>query len=233
MRLLSLSRRWFGFDSARASARPKRQFKPRLEWLGDRCVPATSAFYSMPTTLAGNQGTIVTVPLSIEHLSDASGDQGLASAKAVLTYDPTVFTIANSDVTAGTLLTSAPPSGTWTFTVDTATPGEVDITATTSAASANITSATGGVLANLAFHIKGVAPTGNSTIHVVVPPEMSPNGLSGTAVPASGPNSGTGVGYTLNPADQQDGVVNIQNFQPVTTLSIPTDLTGDRKSTRL
>src|SRR5205807_1353100 len=48
-----------------------------------------------------------------------------------------------------------------------------------------------------------------------------------------GPHSfgGDSAGYTLNPADQVNGVVNVQNFPPVTTLSIPTSQMGTAGTT--
>src|SRR5204863_6940064 len=123
---------------------------------------------------------------------DADGDQGLASADVVLTYDPSVFTVSNADVSQGPLLTGSPPNGTWVFQPNTSRPGEIDISASSPNAAHNITSATGGILANINFHIKNAAPTGNSTIHVVVFPEPSANGMSSDALPASGPHSAGG-----------------------------------------
>src|SRR5436189_1484 len=113
-------------------------------------------------------------------------------------------------------MSNPPPGGTWTFIPNGATPGEIDISVSSSAPGADVTSSTGGVLANINFHIRGSAPTGNSTIHVVVPSALSPNGLTSTATDHVNTTS-----YVLNPADQVDGVVNVQNFTPVTTLSIP------------
>src|SRR5262249_15229321 len=81
-----------------------------------------------------------------------------------------------------------------------------------------ITSQTGGVLANIKFHINGIAPTGNSTIHIVIPPAMSPDGFTSSANPASGPDAPLG-NYTLAAADQVDRVVNVQNFNPAAKLS--------------
>ena len=81
----------------------------------------------MPTNLSANQGTVVTVPVSIDHLFDGNGNSGLNSTDVVLTYDPTVFSVANSDISDGSLLTNPPPNGTWTFTQNAATPGEIDI----------------------------------------------------------------------------------------------------------
>src|SRR5581483_11962107 len=78
---------------------------------------ATSAFYSMPTNLTGQQGKIVTVPLSINNLTDASGDSGLDWADVILTYDSGVFTVSDTDITHGALLTNPPPNSSWTVTV--------------------------------------------------------------------------------------------------------------------
>ena len=205
-----------------------------LEPLEDRLVFATSAFYSMPINLTGNQGTVVSVPVSINHLFDAAGNQGLNAADVVLTYDPTVFSVSSADVTQGSLLTNPPPNGTWTFSQNTATLGEIDISFSSSSLGADVTSQTGGVLANINFHVKGSAATGNSTIHVVAPPETSPNGLSSDATPDSGPNSiqsDDPTGYTLDPTDQVDGVINVTNITPVTTLSAPTTGAGNPGNT--
>jgi hypothetical protein len=185
------------------------RFRPRLEPLEERVVAAISAFFSMPTNLTGSQGTVVSVPLSINHLFDDASDQGLNRGVAVLTYDPTVFTVSNTDISQGALLTNPPPGGTWAFSPNAATPGEVDIAFSSPSLTADVTSQTGGVVAVINFHIRATAPAGSSTIHVVVPQQSSPNGLSGSAVPDSGPNSiqEEGAGYTLNPADQVDGSV--------------------------
>src|SRR5258705_10272894 len=89
--------RWF---AARTPVRAARKYRSPVLQLGileDRTLPATSAFYSMPTNLVGDQGTVVTVPVSISHLFDAAGNQGLFGADVVLTYDPTVFTVSDSD----------------------------------------------------------------------------------------------------------------------------------------
>ena len=68
--------------SRRGSSKLRRQLW--AEPLEDRTLLATSAFLSMPTNLSGNQGTTVTVPLSINHLFDAAGNQGLNAATVVL-----------------------------------------------------------------------------------------------------------------------------------------------------
>src|SRR5262245_12456361 len=121
----------------------------RLESLEERAVPATSAFFSMPTNLTALQGTSVLVPVSIDHLTDSPNDQGLYSATIVITYDSTAFTVANGDISVGSLLTNAPPNSTWTFTPDTHTAGEVDITVTSPDLAHDVTSTVGGVLANI------------------------------------------------------------------------------------
>ncbi len=206
------------------AGRPRKRLG--VELLESRVLPANSAYISMPTNLSANQGTVVTVPVTINHLFDAAGNQGLAGADVTLTYDPNVFTVGDADITVGSLLTNPPPNGTWNFVENTATPGEVDLSVSTSSATAFVTSMTGGILADISFHVKGAAPTGNSTIQVVTPPASSPNGNSTDALPATGPNSPSGdfAGYTLSAADQVNGVVNIQNFSPVTTLSLPVNL---------
>jgi uncharacterized repeat protein (TIGR01451 family) len=220
--------RLVSLPSAKRNLHPRRSVigrndhrRLRLERLEDRLALATSAFYSMPTNLTGTQGGSVTVPVTIDHLFDANGNQGLSSAVAVLTYDPTVFSVSNADVTQGALLTNPPPSGSWTFVPNAATPGEIDINVGSSSLSNDITSDTGGVLANIDFHVLAAAATGSSTIHVVVSPEVSPNGQSGSAIPDSGPNSvqGDSTGYTLDAADQVNGVVQIA-AQTVTHFSI-------------
>src|SRR6516164_6939103 len=97
-------RRLFGKQPGRPFIKQRRQLAvrgrsiPTVETLEDRVVPATSAFFSMPTNLSGNPGTVVSVPLTINHLFDAAGDQGLSGGDAILTYDPTVFSVSNSDI---------------------------------------------------------------------------------------------------------------------------------------
>jgi hypothetical protein len=70
---------------------------------------------------------------------------------------------------------------------------------------------------------------------VVVPPETATNPSPGSsdATPDSGPNSIQGdlAGYTLNPGDQVDGVVNVTNITPTSTLSIPTNQLGTAGTT--
>src|SRR5262245_56161378 len=192
------------------SVRP-RVARLRLTPLEDRKLPATSAFFGMPTDLSGAQGTAVTVPVAIGHLFDTAGNQGLHEADFALTYDPTVFTVGNTDIALGTLMTNPPASGTWVAAASTARAGEVDISLTSPSLGADITSVTGGVLATITFHIRGNAPVGGSTIHVVVPPAISPNGASSRAIPDSGPFSirGDHSGYRMVAADQVDGLVNV------------------------
>jgi hypothetical protein len=193
-----------------------------LEALEERLAPANAPFFSMPTDLAGNQGTVVTVPVTLSHITDGS-NTGLAAMDLSLAFDPTVFTVADADISPGALLTNPPPAGTWTFTHSVeASNGEIDVSASSSGPMADITDTTGGVLVNINFHIKGNAHTGNSTIQVNLPSSPGPDGGISDAF-AHAPAFAE---YTLDPADQVNGVVNVQNFAPVTTLSIPTGIGG-------
>src|SRR5262249_39958081 len=83
-----------GRNRRRRSRPQPRAPRPWAEVLEDRNLLATSAFYSMPTNLSANQGTVVTVPVTIDHLFDAAGDQGLSGALVVLTYDQTAFSVS-------------------------------------------------------------------------------------------------------------------------------------------
>jgi hypothetical protein len=216
-----------GASRGRRGRRSLPTYRRRLwaEPLEDRTLLATSAFYSMPTNLTGNQGTAVNVPLTIDHLFDANGNQGLSGADAVLTYDPTVFTVSTTDISQGALLQNPPPGGAWTFSTSVnQAQGELHISTSSPDAAHFITSQTGGVLANIQFHINGLAAQGNSTIHIVVPPESGVSGTS-SANPATGPDAPLG-NYVLNTADQVDGVVNVQSFNPVAKLSIATNIPG-------
>src|SRR5262245_39806913 len=211
-------RKWFRTPVKRsrkggdARARSRRLL---LEALEDRFLPAQSAFFSMPTNLIASQGGIVNVPVSIDQLSAGNAqnhDQGLHSATLVLTYDTNVFTVSNADVSQGALLTNPPPNGNWSFTVNTSTAGEIDVTASGAAnLSQDILGQTGGIFANISFHVKATAPTASTGLHIVVPNATSPNGLSSAAMPNSGPHSiqGNAQGYKLFTADQVDGVVTV------------------------
>src|SRR5262249_32962125 len=156
-RAASMFLTWWRALAKKLGSKRRRQWRrPRTrlwaEPLEDRTLPATSAFFNMPTTLTGNQGTVVTVPLSISHLFDAAGNQGLAAADVVLTYDANVFLVSNTDITQGALLTNPPPAGSWVFQPNATTPGEIDIALFTSAPAADVTATAGGVLANINFH---------------------------------------------------------------------------------
>jgi MYXO-CTERM domain-containing protein len=166
----------------------------------------------MPTNLTAALGGSVVVPVTVSHLFDGAGDSGLFEGVLALTYDPTVFSISDTDVAFGDLLLNAPADGEWELNPDTSTPGEVDITTNATDLFSNpISSTTGGVIFNLTFHIKAGAPTGDSVLHIVVPPAWSPNGVQSSALPDSGPHSffGDMTAYTLSAADQVDGVVDI------------------------
>jgi hypothetical protein len=164
----------------------------------------------MPTDLAAVQGSVVTVPISIDHLFDSNGHQGLSAFDLELTFDPNVFTVTPTDVSQGSLLTNPPPNGTWHLEPIADTPGAVFLSGDFSSPAEIVTSQTGGVLANINFHINGSASIGNSTIHVVVPPQTGPDGFSSGAFYLFPGLGGVNNLYAnLNSADQIDGVVNV------------------------
>src|SRR5262245_41981295 len=211
--------------SRRSGADRPRSRRLWLEALEDRSLPATSAFFSMPTSLLASQGGVVSVPVTIDHLSQGGQDLGLHSATLMLTYDTAAFTVTNSDVTQGALLSNPPPNGAWSFTINTATAGQIDVTAVGPADfSKDITVSTGGVFANINFHVKPAAPSGPSNIHIV----LSPNGPSSAAMPSTGPHSlgGNGNGYNLHAADQVDGVVSISGPATHFIVSAPSTATA-------
>ena len=202
----------FFFDAGRQHRRRSAPWL-LLELLEARTLPATSPFFSMPTNLVASQGGTVTVPVSIGHLTDSAGDKGLDAAEVVLTYDPNVFTVSDTDVNPGALLNNPPPGGQWTFTVDTSTLGEVDLSVASSDPSLDVASQAGGVLATIAFHVIPSAPLGKSAIGIVVPNATSANGLTSAATPSTGPHSANGdaAGYTLFASQQVKGVVQVRS----------------------
>jgi hypothetical protein len=190
-----------------------------LEPLEHRLVLTTNPYFMMPVELQTKQGAAVSVPVSISGLFDQpgviAGNRGLKSGRIVLTYDSRVFSVADSDVTEGALLTNPPADGAWSFTVNTATPGEIDIAFASPSLAADLGRSGAGVLANINFHVNAEAPEGESGIRVIAFPKLSPNGLSSIAIPDIGPYSvqGDGSGYDLYAADQVDGIVEVLNAQ--------------------
>jgi hypothetical protein len=178
-----------------------------------QAATASSLAYSMPTNLTAAPGGSVVVAVTVSHLFDGAGDSGLFEGVLALTYDPTVFSISDTDVAFGDLLLNTPADGEWELNPDTSTPGEVDITTNATDLFSNpISSTTGGAAFSLTFHVKAGAPTGNAVLHIVVPPEWSPNGVQSSGLPDGGPHSffADMTGYTLSAADQVDGVVDIR-----------------------
>ncbi|HYT88865.1 MAG TPA: DUF4214 domain-containing protein, partial [Gemmataceae bacterium] len=161
--------------------------------------------------------------VNLLNLTDSSSNQGLSSASAVLVYDPTVFSVADADVTPGSLLTNPPPSGTWSFSVTaTGTPGEVFINAVSSNTAANVTSTTGGLFANVNFHVGATAPTGTSTIRVATPTNLVP----GKSDASNAIAANTSAAYTLNDAEQVNAQVTITSATHFSISATPTTLTA-------
>jgi hypothetical protein len=200
-----------------------RNARLQLEGLEDRTLLASSVAFSLPSHLVGTPSGILAVPVSVSHLFDAGGDSGLHSAEVVLTYNPSLFSVAPADVSPGSLLTSTPASGVWTMQAVVPGPGEIDITATSSTPDADITSQAGGVFANVAFHVVANAAAGYTSIHVIVPQQTAPSGASSFAIDQVNQSP-----YVLNPADQVDGVarINIPSTMTVTTTSGSAQVAG-------
>ncbi len=192
-----------------------RRKQPFLEELEARYAPAASAFFSLPANFAAHAGGVVDVPVSVAHLNDSAGNLGLSGAEVVLTFDPSVFAVTNSDVSMGPLLTNPPPAGSWNFLAD-ATTAELDISINSSGSASDVTSQTGGILANISFHVIASAPSGSSAIHIVVSPDVSANGQSSAAV-----DHQNRAVYTLSAAEQVDAVVAIDNTPPTVVLAAP------------
>src|SRR5207248_3328849 len=150
------------------------------------------------------------VPVSIGHLFDAAGNQGLNSADVVLTYDPTVFTVSNTDVGQGALLANPPPNGTWTFTPNTTTPGAADISVTSSALAGDRTNQAGTAGGTITVPVNISNPDPNGSAGMIAADAAilyDPNVLSvaatgavtaGSVVPSSGWNVLYGVDVSVN-----------------------------------
>lgn len=177
---------------------------------------ADSLLFSMPVNLTAAPGDTVTVPVSLLNLSDLNGNSGLNRADLVLTYDPSVFTVSDSDITEGPLLVNLPANGAWNFVVNTGTLGEIDISFSSPSLSQDITATSGDVFADINFHVLADAPNGNSPISIVIPTALSLNGLTSDAMPDSGPNSiqGDSSGYRLNAIDQVNGMADVSTPEP-------------------
>jgi len=72
-----------------------------LERLEFRRVLANNLSLSIPTNLAAFQGGIVAVPVEVTTLSDGGSNTGMSSASIAVNYNPSVFTVSNSDLFLG------------------------------------------------------------------------------------------------------------------------------------
>jgi hypothetical protein len=142
-------------------------------------VPVT---LSLPSHLGGAPGGIVTVPINVNALDDPAslyGQSGLSGGDFVLYYNPSVFSVSNTDVNLGTIASpsaadlagTAPgdgysPSAPNGFQVasNTAIPGYVNIVLSNNQPNDFVTSTGGGSLVTVNFHILPNAPSGPSAI---------------------------------------------------------------------
>jgi len=172
---------------------------------GEYFLAATDSL-SLPPTLAGAQGGIVTVPINVDSLKDGSGHTGLSGGDLVVFYNPAVFSVSSSDVTPGTVLNAS--SG-WSVSANTTTPGYLNIVLN---AGTTITSTTGGSLAIVNFHVLANATLGANQLDLAADAAHGPDGPA-TITYLAGQNGNTAANYySLSPAP----VDNVTNLSPYT-----------------
>ena len=177
----------------------------------------------IPTTLTGFVGGVVTVPIMVNSLNDPkNGNEGLSGAEFVVLYDQSLFSVASSDVSVGTLATNgstangegyspAEKNG-WGVAVEDA-PGTIDITLSNTGTGV-ITDSASGSLVTINFHIKSSAP---STVSMV---NLAADDFGGA--PMTGLSDRDFSAYVLNPPPI-DTVSNLNPYTYVSTPAYPTD----------
>jgi len=160
----------------RARLRPS--YRPLLEQFEDRLVPTV---LSIPSGLSVTAGQPVMVPVNIDN-PNPSTSGGLTAVSLAIDYDPTVFTVAATDVALGTVNY---PIG-WSAPAVSLGTGEIGITCSGPA----VTSTASGSLVEITFHAIYNDAAGSSTI------SMESSNSQGTTVLGcfnTGFNGGTGT----------------------------------------
>jgi hypothetical protein len=176
---------------------------------------------SIPTNLTANTGSTVTVPVYIDNANPGGtlNGTGASGFSLHLTYDSSVFTVANSDISLGSINTAGHGSG-WTMTPNAGT-GTIDI----AVSSGTVTTSSQESIVNIVFHVLNSAAVGASPINI----------LSTTSVDAGD----SAFGLPLSPAptdantDSVDGVVTVSALAPDLTVakSGPANMTQGQTST--
>ena len=130
--------------------------------------PGPDPTLSLPTNLSVTAGGTVLVPVNIDDPRPA-GSSGMTEAELALTYDPSVFSVSAADVQLGTV--PAAGSG-WTLTTEiNPLTGQIAITLDSLTP---ISSAVGGSLVDIDFHVKPGASAGATPIGLVA--DVNPTG---------------------------------------------------------
>jgi hypothetical protein len=224
-------------------SKPRRaSFRPGVETMEQRLVPTR---LSLPTTLAGDRGSVIAVPINVDVLSQSTGGNlsGLTGADFVVFYDPSVFTMSGSDIKLGTVKFSGSttagngysPTATngWTVSASTTTPGQVTIGLSNSG-SGIITAAASGSLVTINFHIKNNAPFGAAHIDLAAnvfngPPNTHVSDQSFTDFNlSSAPQNNTILSpmYSYTGSDAGDGLVTINSSMHFAVSAVSTAQAG-------
>ena len=173
----------------------------RFECLEARRLLSTDPVLSIPSNLDALPGGVVAVPVQVNLLTDNVGDTGISAAHLAVNYDPTVFTVASSDVFPGTTLVSAGSLFSVSTTVGTgAQLGQLYITlASTSQTVISSAGAAGDSLVNIDFHVQGIVATGSTPVTLA-----ASNSFGATSLIAA-----DGTSYATVPADDVSGSVNV------------------------
>ena len=150
--------------------------------------PGPDPTVSIPTNLQVTAGGTVTVPVNIDDPRPA-GSSGMTQAELALTYDPSVFSLTSADVQLGTV----PASGTgWTLTSEiNPLTGEIAILLESLTP---ISSAAGGSLATIDFHVRPGATPGATSVNLAAAVNPTGNDVVWTRV------FDTQQEFTLSPA---------------------------------
>jgi hypothetical protein len=158
-------------------------------------VVSVSPMLSIPTNLKGGRGSVVTVPINISTLFDASaGLSGLGSGTLVLLFNPALFAVTSADIQIGSLLKA---STGWNV-MPNIQPGQM-ILGVQSDGIHLLTATSGGTLVTVNFHVTSNALLGPTRIDLAAD-------LSGGA-PLTGISDQNFGAYSLGPPPQDNAIL--------------------------
>jgi hypothetical protein len=188
-------------------------------------VPVTLFIPAISAPRPNSGSSVVTVPINVNALNDPVSplqQTGVSSWTFVLFYNPSVFSVSNTDLQLGTISnpTISDPSGTgpgdgyspsspngWSVgTLSPTSPGVITITVSSPQSAIPVTGTAGGTLATVNFHLLSSAPLGPSVIDIAAD-AAGPGTQPVTFVSDGADGVGGGQPYTLLPTPQDNTVL--------------------------